>query len=288
MAPTCMFYYRNVAARFSIIIFVFMALVSTLSAAHQPADLTSYDVEKLMNEMLSQHPMFQSLTPELTQRILKSFANELDPMKSYLTRQELREFLIPTQEEVLSITSDLKKGRFALFSTLFRSMPQKVERMRGMIEKIHQDDEAISSLQIAEKEGFQDWVENEAALYQRLKMIESARKQAISHFKDDVQQEWAMKSLKKLKEQHEKQMTPNPALPLFEKTLMTMIMKAFSQSLDSQTMFLTPGEAKQFMIYVQQRLFGIGVLLRDDFDGLSLFRGGCLCLKHSRACDLDV
>ena len=49
-------------------------------------------------------------------------------------------------------------------------------------------------------------------------------------------------------------------------------MKATAESLDSHTNYFTPSEANQFMIQVQQRLFGIGAQLRDNLDGFSVMR----------------
>src|SRR6185503_19076105 len=48
--------------------------------------------------------------------------------------------------------------------------------------------------------------------------------------------------------------------------------KATSSALDSQTIYFTPSEANQFMIQVQQRLFGIGAQLRDDLSGFTIVR----------------
>ena len=53
---------------------------------------------------------------------------------------------------------------------------------------------------------------------------------------------------------------------------LSYVLKATTASLDAHTNYFTPSEANQFMIQVQQRLFGIGALLRDDLDGLSIMR----------------
>src|SRR5690606_5262731 len=42
--------------------------------------------------------------------------------------------------------------------------------------------------------------------------------------------------------------------------------------LDSHTAYFTPDEASQFMINVQQRLFGIGAQLRDDLNGFTIVK----------------
>ncbi len=56
------------------------------------------------------------------------------------------------------------------------------------------------------------------------------------------------------------------------KIVLTYVLKAATCALDSHTNYFTPSEANQFMIQVQQRLFGIGAQLRDDLDGLSILR----------------
>jgi carboxyl-terminal processing protease len=53
---------------------------------------------------------------------------------------------------------------------------------------------------------------------------------------------------------------------------LSLILKSVSSALDSQTTYFTPSEANQFMMQVQQRLFGIGAQLRDDLNGFTLVR----------------
>ena len=50
------------------------------------------------------------------------------------------------------------------------------------------------------------------------------------------------------------------------------MLKSSASALDAHTNYFTPSEANQFMIQVQQRLFGIGAQLRDNLDGLSIIR----------------
>src|SRR6185369_8310699 len=54
--------------------------------------------------------------------------------------------------------------------------------------------------------------------------------------------------------------------------LLSYVLKATSSALDSQTTYFTPSEANQFMMQVQQRLFGIGAQLRDDLNGFTIVR----------------
>ena len=52
-----------------------------------------------------------------------------------------------------------------------------------------------------------------------------------------------------------------------ERLMLSNVLKATASALDTHTVYFTPGEATQFMINVQQRLFGIGAQLRDDING---------------------
>ena len=54
--------------------------------------------------------------------------------------------------------------------------------------------------------------------------------------------------------------------------MLAYFLKSFSSALDSHTVYFTPQEANQFMVQVQQRLFGIGAQLRDDLTGFTLVR----------------
>ncbi len=57
-----------------------------------------------------------------------------------------------------------------------------------------------------------------------------------------------------------------------QQIILSYALKSIASALDSQTNYFTPAEANQFLIQVQQRLFGIGAQLRDDINGLSIVR----------------
>ncbi len=56
------------------------------------------------------------------------------------------------------------------------------------------------------------------------------------------------------------------------RTILSYVLKSAAAALDSHTNYFTPSEANQFMIQVQQRLFGIGAQLRDTMDGFGVVR----------------
>jgi carboxyl-terminal processing protease len=81
----------------------------------------------------------------------------------------------------------------------------------------------------------------------------------------------AIQRIQKLQIAFEQQRTPKNSI-IFKQTVATFLMKAFAEALDSQSAFFTPTEAKQLLIAMQQRLFGIGIILRDDIDGFSVIK----------------
>ena len=50
----------------------------------------------------------------------------------------------------------------------------------------------------------------------------------------------------------------------------THLLKAFVSSLDSHSVYLTPGEANQFVTTIEKRLSGIGASLHEDVDGFRI------------------
>ncbi len=246
--------------------------------ATQPADLTARDTQHLMSEMMSSHPTYKELNPVLVQRILRSYCEELDPAKVYFLQKDIEHLINPTLESVQKIQRQLQRGSFDLFSDLLKLLSKRIEEIQKLnITVENQSNTASSQLEInksslgEKKEGkYIRWPQAEDERLYRLKDIYRLQNNAILLLKTEDQRERAKKALQKMRTQFEKDLTPPLNSALFEKTVLTLFMKSFARSLDSQTMYFTPFEAKQFMIHVQQKLSGIGVLLRDDFDGLTI------------------
>ena len=70
---------------------------------------------------------------------------------------------------------------------------------------------------------------------------------------------------------HEEELTTNNSKQK-NQLLLSNFLKAAAASFDTHTSYFTPLEASQFMISVQQRLFGIGAQLRDDLNGFSIVK----------------
>ncbi len=234
----------------------------------KPADLTYKDVPKRSEEIMQWHAIYKDFTPELAQRTLRMYVEGLDPSKSYLIESDVTSALSPSKEYLEKIVQDYKLAKFPAFEELFDKMKAAVYRRRVLEEQ----------LKIAELptdvtvEGVKnlDWAKSEDELFERLKKIKALQMQAVAKFEPEELTR-TISYIEKYRKNREEEFCTNDS-KLREKLIATSFMKAIASGMDSQTVFFTPTEAKQFLIAVQQRLFGIGVLMRDDIDGYTIIK----------------
>ena len=114
------------------------------------------------------------------------------------------------------------------------------------------------------------WAKNEDELMNRLTQIRLLQLEMADKLDDDLKEK-SLQLIKKKRENYEEDLTTAPQNEI-NKKILSFILKASASSLDTHTNYFTPGEATQFLIGVQQRLFGIGVQLRDDLNGLTVMK----------------
>lgn len=232
-----------------------------------PAELTPSEVVGRSKEMMLYHPTFKNITPELAGRILLTFCDELDPLKIYLLKKEVAEWIDPSEKIINQVLASFGNGRFDMFENMLRTMQRAIVRRKALEDRLKGDDlPKGASIKFNEL----DWAEDEEDLYQRLRTLRGVQEDAAKHL-DAKLYKTAVQRISKLQIAFEQQRSPKDTL-LFKQTLATFMMKAFAEALDSQSAYFTPSEAKQLLIGMQQRLFGIGILLRDDIDGFSVMK----------------
>ena len=97
--------------------FLFVATSGLFSSAAGPAELTPPEVVARANEMMSYHPTFKQMTPELAGRFLLTFCDELDPLKTYLLKKEVAEWIDPSEKTITQVLSSFREGRFDIGRT---------------------------------------------------------------------------------------------------------------------------------------------------------------------------
>lgn len=247
--------------------FVFI-LAQSLFGAKLP-EISDKDVMATLRQIMESHVSCKEFSPSLIKRVLEQYLEELDPTKTYLLHHEVDQWLHPTEETIQTVLKEIEAGRFTCFEAIHSQMVHAVQR-RAILEKRLEDTplpENVSPNEFKELK----WTQNEQELFNRIARIRALQIQTADRLDDNESKEKTLRRISKRRASREEEMLTDN----FEeqhRLILSNILKAFASSFDTHTAYFTPWEASQFMIQVQQRLFGIGVQLRDDLNGFTVVK----------------
>ncbi len=249
---------------FSVLIIAFSAL-----AEAKPPELTSNTTHKKAEEIFKSHVTFNELTPEITARALKNYLDELDSTKTYLLASEASLWEEANTELLEAFVSDYKKENFDRYEEQYQVMIQAIKRRNTLEKKIAK----LSVPKNAKASDFKDitWAKDEEELEKRLLTLRALQLETAEQLEIDSKDQF-MQRLAKRRTSREDEVLQGGKKKFQKQQMLAYFLKSFSSALDSHTVYFTPQEANQFMIQVQQRLFGIGAQLRDDLTGFTLVR----------------
>lgn len=239
-----------------------------LLTSSKPPQLTPRDTRIKIDEILSAHVSHQKLNPELIKRAFANYLEEVDPGKTYLTAPEIAAWTSPSPELLEQTISAIRKENFSHFEELHAAIEPAFRRRTEIERKIEQM-ELPSGVEATELKDL-EWAESEQELTDRLLKIRALQLEAAAKLDQETKDQF-MKRLEKRRMKREEEICLTSTRDR-QKVILSFVLKSISSALDSQTAYFTPGEANQFMIQVQQRLFGIGAQLRDDLNGFTLMR----------------
>ncbi len=256
--------------RFFKILLVFAVLGHSafLSAQVTPPDITNYDAHSKTQELFSAHIKYKEMSPEIAKRALSNYLDELDPLKSYMTTDEVAVWLYPTDEILESVVTDYNNQKFDQFEAIYSTMLTAIERRNLLEERI--SSLAPPSKRMTPKEIHEaSWALSTDELQLKLLNIRAIQGDAAQKLPTQEQRDIFFQRVQKRRYNYEMSLVQTSRLEQ-KKQALTVFLKAVACSLDVHTIYFTPGEAKQFLIQVQQRLFGIGAQLRDDLNGFTI------------------
>lgn len=244
--------------------FFFCFLLLPLILFAKPPTLTPKTTLAKLDEIMHSHVTHKTLSPEIIQRALTNFVEELDPTKTYFIESDIDQWIHPTPALLAQVEEHVKQANFSDFQGIFQTMQRAIVR-RDSLEK------EVASAVLPEKvdlKKFKDlpWATNEQELLTRILEVKSIQMDASKKLHDDLQ-ERSMQRIAKAREQYESEIQSGQ-----QELMLSKVLKAFANALDTHTEYFTPEEAKQFLINVQQRLFGIGAALRDDIKGFRVIK----------------
>lgn len=231
-------------------------------------DINSPKVLEKVHEIIKSHASHTKLTPEIMERVIVNYIDELDPNKIYFIEADINPWVNPSPGLLEETLAQYNKGDYSLFFTIHNKMLNAIERRRTLDEKV--DLENLPE-NVDPKE-FKDmpWVKTEKELLDRLERIKAIQTETSRKLNDELREKSLQRIAKHQAKKEEEISNPDPKHR--EQFVLSTILKATASALDAHTSYFTPGEATQFMIGVQQRLFGIGAQLRDDLNGFTIVK----------------
>lgn len=247
------------------ILIIFFSMI----AEGKPPELTPHLTHKKSEEILKGHVTYKEINPEIARRTLRNFLDELDPTKTYLIQEEVDQWENPSDDLVEKLISNYKKETFEHFNAIYQTMIQAIERRQKIENKILNIEPNDSSQNFDLKN--LKWAKEESDLEELVLKIRAIQLDTAKQLELESQEQF-LKRLAKRRKSREQEILQNGKEKEQKKQELAYFLKSFSSALDNHTVYFTPTEANQFMIQVQQRLFGIGAQLRDDLSGFTLVR----------------
>jgi carboxyl-terminal processing protease len=231
-------------------------------------DIGPQDVTSKAKEIMKAHASQKKLTPALAQRILNNYLENLDPNKTYFIESDIEEWLHPSDALLQQIVEDYNHHHFNTFEKIQDTFIKAIERRRSIEQRI--DYQNLPTHVQAEEFKDMPWVKTEGELINRLRRIRALQVETAAKLNEDMREKSMQRIAKRQAKYEDDMMISDPRER--ERSILSQVLKATASALDAHTVYFTPGEATQFMINVQQRLYGIGAQLRDDINGFSLVK----------------
>ena len=246
-------------------------IASSLFFAQSEAKLPEIDSPKVLekvHEIIKSHAAHTKLTTGIMNRVIINFIDELDPNKIYFIEADIEPWINPSPALLEETLVQYNKGDFSLFFTIHGKMLTAIERRNVLDKKVDMENlpENVDPKEFKDME----WVKTENELLERLKRIKALQIETSGKLNEELREKSLQRIAKHQTKKEEEISNPDPRHR--EQFVLASILKATSSALDAHTAYFTPGEATQFMINVQQRLFGIGAQLRDDLNGFTLVK----------------
>lgn len=231
-------------------------------------DITPGIVKSKLNEIMRSHAQYKQLNPVLVKRALQNYLDELDPTKTYFVEADIEEWNNPSDALVEQILAEYKQGKYTVYDQIFKEMIKAIRRRDDIEERIDHA-ELPKNVEFSE---FKDlkWAKNEEDLYHRLLRLKALQLESAEKLNEESK-ELSLQRITKRRYKREQEFLTTNSLDR-EHFILSMVLKATASALDSHTAYFTPSEAEQFMIQVQQRLFGLGVQIRDDLSGFTVVK----------------
>jgi carboxyl-terminal processing protease len=250
-------------------IFIFSwLLLCTLQVEAKLPQIDSPKVLQKVREIMKAHASHKELTPELMKRTYLNYLEVLDPNKTYFIKTDIQQWIEPSEPFLEKSLKEYNQGNFSQFFEIHDKMIQAIARRHKIDKKINLEN-LPKGIRSDEFKNMQ-WLETEPELLTRLERIKALQIETSTKLNEELREK-ALQRIEKHQNKLEEEILKEDSAQRTQLVL-SNVLKATTSAMDAHTSYFTPGEATQFMINVQQRLFGIGAQLRDDLNGFTVIK----------------
>lgn len=239
-----------------------------LLAGKNPPNLSSKQSKAKIQEILRSHIKHNSFDVEIARRSLANFIDEVDPFKLYFIKSEVMDWVEPSDQLLNKVVSDFKGENFFEFEKIYQVLEQAIAR-RGNLELKIKNMTLPVNVNGSDFEKL-EWAVDVEELQERLLRVKGLQATTAKKLDSESEALFFARIDKQRKHREEELMQSNSTLR--QQQIHAQVIKAAASAADSHTVYFTPQEANQFMIQVQQRLFGIGAQLKDDLNGFTVVK----------------
>jgi carboxyl-terminal processing protease len=265
---------------YKIVILPILFLLLCSGASFQ---LTKRDVRKATENMLNYHVEYKMFSPLLARRALKTYTEQFDSEKIYLLSNEMLPFLEPRDKCLKAIVEGYQKDNFAEFETLNKVIQKAIVRTRNLRKEcaeelltLPEEEQQVSVLAPSV-----DFAKNETELKERIQKHLAYVLTRERYYSSSSK--WSTAQKRKALELWERRFHRAEDSYLFvdasskamseelaEHSLSLHILKAIAKSLDAHTSYYSPEEAHEMRANLEKQFEGIGVILREGVDGVTI------------------
>ena len=235
-----------------------------------PYTLSLKDVRPSMDKMFVYHVENKTFSPIVVKRSLKIYIEQFDPDRLYLLKGEVEPFLSITPRQIRKVINHFNEDQFPEYANLNFLIEKAIYRSQRIR---HQEVERLIN-------------EGPEAISQPIKSPPLNYPSSENELRERIYNRLVLEVRAYLKGRKDLNLTPQLIQKIlnhrFKKTaafeagyldgsdhsLALHMLKAMAKSLDAHTGYYSPREAYEIRAALKKEFSGVGVVLREDFDGI--------------------
>lgn len=250
--------------------FIFLFIFASTAFASDPYTLSLQDVRPSMDKMFTYHVENKEFSPLIVKRSLKIYIEQFDPDRLYLLKGEVEPFLSLTPGQTQKVINDFHRDQYPEYWNLNFLIEKSIHRNQRIrheeIERLI--DGGTEGLTQPITTSYPNYSSSEQELRERVHNRLILELKAYMKGRKDIVLNPQL--IQKILNHRSKRSISfeSQYLNSTEHSLALHMLKAMAKSLDAHTGYYSPREAYEIRAALKKEFSGVGVVLREDFDGV--------------------